>query len=188
MGRTGGQPRVLLVLVCVLCLLATAAPASAALSASLQQLALPAVPYSHQAQTVTGGTVLTASDDTLLCTPQILLVPAVGSGWHVSLQASGFRYSGPNHGTDIPAASLALASVQGPVVRSGMAVDQTHGPRVPAASPAGSLDQARTVLSTDPGYGCGTYTQGITLALTLPGGTRAGTYTSTLTTTITAGP
>jgi hypothetical protein len=171
-----------------LVLVAIAAPASAALTVSLQQLSFPAVAYSHQARTVTGSTVLAASDSTLLCTPQILLVPAVGSGWNVSLRASDFLYSGPNNGAGIPAGNLAVASVQAPVRQSGMAVDQVHGPRVPATSPAGSLDQTRVVLTADPGYGCGTYTQQINLALTLPANTRAGTYTSTITTTITAGP
>lgn len=59
---------------------------------------------------------------------------------------------------------------------------------VPALSPAGSLDSARKVLHANPGYGVGTYTQGITLSLTIPADTRAGTYTSTITTTIGSGP
>ncbi|MCU1568604.1 MAG: hypothetical protein JWQ56_3541 [Pseudarthrobacter sp.] len=187
MGRNTGK-QVMATLASAIVLMAMASPASAALSASLQPLSLPLVPYSHQGRTITGSTVLTASDDTLFCTPQILLVPAIGSGWRVSLQATDFRYTGPNQGANISAGNLAVASVQGPVTRSGMAVDQAHGPRVPGTSPVGSLSHARIVLTADPGYGCGTYTLGINLALALPAGTRAGTYTSTLTTTITAGP
>lgn len=165
-----------------------ATPASAALTASLQALTMPESPYSHQARTVTGKTVLSAADDTEWCSPPILLIPAIGSGWNVSLKASDFVYSGPNRGSGIPAQNLAITSVGPPTAQSGMAVDATDGPRVPGDSPTGSLDQARVVLSTNPGYGCGSYTQGIDLALSLPARTRAGTYTSTITTTITAGP
>lgn len=153
-------------------------PASATLTASLAPLALPSVVTSHEPQTVTGRTVLTASD----------LGPEPELGWHVNVQASTFVYSGPNQGMDIPAWSLAIVSVEAPVASSGQPVDPVNGPMVPELSPAGSLDSARTVLHANSGYGAGTYTQGINMSLMIPADARAGTYTSIVTTTIAAGP
>jgi hypothetical protein len=153
-------------------------PASAALSTSLDPLTLPSVTASHQPQTVTGRTVLTASD----------LGPVPGLGWHVNVQASNLVYSGPNQGMDIPAGYLSIVSAEAPVASSGQPVDSVNGPMVPVVSPAGSLDIARMVLHSNAGYGAGVYTQGIHLSLMIPADTRAGTYTSTITTTIAAGP
>lgn len=166
-----------------------ALPASAALTAELDALILPAVVTSHQPQTVTGRTVLTASDSSLY-TPPLGLEPGVseGEGWYVTLQASTFVYSGPNQGMNIPAGSLAIVSFEAPAAASGQPVDPVNGPMVPVVSPAGPLDSARTVLHANSGYGAGTYTQGINMSLTIPADARAGTYTSTITTTIAAGP
>lgn len=164
-------------------------PASAALSAGLGALTLPSVVTSHSVQTVTGRAVLTATD-TSPYTPPNGPTPGAGTGlgWHVSVQASALVYSGPNQGVNIPAGNLAIVSVEAPVASSGQPVDPVNGPKVPQASPTGSLDGARTVLHADALYGAGVYTQGINLSLTIPADTRAGTYTSIITTTIIAGP
>lgn len=166
-------------------------PASASLTASLQALTMPAAPYSHNAQTTTGRAVMTATDTSMYVPP---VPPAtqgtgMGTGWHVTEQASALVYTGPNNGTAIPAAALAIVSVEAPVASSGsQPVDPVNGPMVPTVSPAGSLDSARMVLHANSGYGAGTYTQGINLSLTIPAQSRAGTYTSTMTTTIGSGP
>lgn len=173
------------VLLAGLLLAAGALPASAALTASLSALTLPSVPSSHSVQTVTGPTVLTASDTSGY---DPLTGIGLGEGWYVTVQASPLVYGGPNNGTNIPAAALAIVSVEAPVAFSGQPVNAANGPRVPAASPAGPLDSARKVLHADSGHGAGTYTQGINLSLTIPADTRTGTYTSTITTTITSGP
>ncbi|MEV8147962.1 hypothetical protein AB0O52_07410 [Arthrobacter sp. NPDC080073] len=168
-----------------------AGPASAALTASLQSLALPTTPYSHNQQTITGRAVLTVTDTSAYLPPIPPLTPGIGTGagWHVTEQASALTYSGPNNGTAIPASALAIVSVEAPVASSGsQPVDPTNGPTVPTVSPAGSLNSARMVLHANSGYGAGTYTQGINLSLTLPAQARAGTYTSTITTTIGSGP
>lgn len=165
-------------------------PASATLTASLQSLTLPAASYSHNQQTTTGRAVLTATDTSLYVPPVPPATQGVGlgSGWHVTEQASALVYSGPNNGVNIPAVDLAIVSVEAPVASSGQPVDPVNGPRAPTVSPAGSLDSARMVLHANSGYGAGTYTQGINLSLTIPAQTRAGTYTSTITTTIGSGP
>ncbi|GGG69019.1 hypothetical protein GCM10011374_36820 [Kocuria dechangensis] len=169
--------------------LATAAPASAAFTAELQDLSLPSVTYSHQKRTVSGRVVLTAADTSIPLLDPLTELLIESEGWHVTAQASDLRYSGLHNGTDIPAGNLAVASVETPVAADGLseAVDPVGGPRIPAASPLGSLDSPRTVLEARPGHGRGTYTQGIALSLTLPPGARAGTYTGTVTTTISPG-
>ncbi|MDJ0315016.1 hypothetical protein [Arthrobacter sp. H35-D1] len=170
--------------------LVAAVPASADLSASLDALTLPAVVTSHTPQTTTGRIVLTATDTSTYTPPDPPATEGVGSGvgWHVTEQASELVYSGPNLGTNIPAANLAIVSVDTPTMVSGQPVDPVNGPMVPATSPAGPLDSPRMVLHANSGYGAGTYAQGIELSLTIPGDTRAGTYTSTITTTIGVGP
>ncbi|MEZ2388338.1 hypothetical protein AB6813_02100 [bacterium RCC_150] len=165
-------------------------PAMAALSASLGALSLPAVVSSHSPRTTTGRTVLTVTD-TSLYTPPVLPGTqgiGLGAGWHVTIQASALSYSGPNNGTNIPAANLAIVSVETPTATSGQPLDPVNGPMAPTLSPAGPLDSARMILHANSGYGAGTYTQGVNLSLTIPANTRAGTYSSTITTTIGSGP
>lgn len=165
--------------IAVLAVLALAMPASATLTASVQDLAMPAAPYSHHPQVTSGRAVLTATDSSGV---------GLGVGWHVTEQTSALVYSGPNQGVSIPAANLSIASVEAPVAQGGsQPIDPTGGPSAPA-SVAGSLDTPRMVLHANSGYGAGTYTQGIVLALSIPAYTRAGTYTATLTTTISSGP
>lgn len=173
--RVGAAP--LALPIAVLAVLALAVPASAALTASVQDLVMPAAPYSHHPQTTSGRAVLTAATGNLL-----------GVGWNVTEQSSALVYSGPNQGASIPAANLSVASVEAPVAQTGsQPIDPTGGPKAPTSA-AGSLDTPRMVLQANSGYGEGTYTQGIALSLTIPAYTRAGTYTATLTTTISTGP
>jgi hypothetical protein len=150
---------------------------SAALSASVANLTLPPVTFSHDPQ-VSGGTMTLTATDTAL----------IGLGWNVTIEASAFVYSGPNNGTDIAASSFALTSAANPVRVSGQAIDATNGPKVPAASPLGTLDAPRKVLQANLLYGVGVYTQALGVSLLIPAQARAGTYTTSLTTTISVGP
>lgn len=163
-------------------------PAWAALSASVADLALGAVPYSHADRAASGTLTLTA-EDTGTC-----LVTCSNEGWNVTLQASPFGYSGPNNGAPISAANLVITTAHPPTRVSGQEISATGGPRT--TNVTGALDVARKTLQADgPSgvltveyYGIGKYQQAIDVSLTVPGGTRAGTYTTTLTVTIAAGP
>jgi hypothetical protein len=159
------------------CVTFATAPVLAALSASVANLALSAATFSHSSQSSSGTMVLTAADTAV-----------VGLGWNVTIQASAFVYSGPNSGSNIPAANFALTAANPPVRVSGQAIDATNGPKVPAASPVGPLNVARKVLQANALYGVGTYTQALDVTLTIPAQARTGTYTTTLTTTISLGP
>jgi hypothetical protein len=146
-------------------------------TASVANLTLAAVTYSHSAQAQTGTMTLTADDST-----------ATGAGWNVTIQSSAFVYSGSNSGTNIPAANFSITSAATPAMTAGQAVDATGGPKVPATSPVGALDTARKVIQANVGFGLGTYTQDMGVSLAIPAQSRAGTYTGTLTTSITAAP
>ena len=146
-------------------------------SASIADLALPNVAYSHSAQTSTGTMTLTADDST-----------GSNLGWNVTVQTSAFVYSGGNGGTDIPAANFSLTSASAATRTAGQAVSGIGGPSVPLVSPVGSLDSARKVLQAQPTFGNGTYTQQLDVSLSIPAQSAAGTYTGTLTTTISAAP
>jgi len=151
--------------------------AMALATASVANLALPNLAYSHTAGTNTGTMTLTADD-----------TGGLGAGWNVTITASPFLYTGSATGTPIPAANFSLTSTPAPVRVSGQAIDATGGPKVPAASPLGTLDAARKTLQAAVGFGAGKYTQALGVSLVIPSQSRAGTYTSTLTTTILAGP
>ncbi len=146
-------------------------------SASVANLAMSAVNYSHSAQTNTGTMTLTADDSS-----------GTGLGWNVTIQSSAFVYSGTNSGSNIPAANFSLTSAAAPVATAGEAVDLLGGPKVPLVSPVGTLDLARKTVQAEVGYGEGTYTQALGVSLSIPAQSRAGTYTGTLTTTISAAP
>ena len=146
-------------------------------SASIADLALASVAYSHSAQTSTGTLTLTADDST-----------GSNLGWNVTVQASAFAYTGGNGGTDIPAASFSLTSASAATRTAGQAVSGIGGPSVPLISPVGTLDSARKVLQAQPTFGNGTYTQQLGVSLSIPAQSAAGTYTGTLTTTISAAP
>ena len=109
-------------------------------------------------------------------------------GWSVSLQAGDLVYSGENGGTNIPAANLAVSTANAPGHVSGDPIDPGNGPFAPAGGATGSLDQPRTVLVSNAGYGDGTYTQNLDLTLTIPGGASPGNYSGTITFTVATGP
>jgi WxL domain surface cell wall-binding len=146
-------------------------------SASVADLTLGSVAYSHSSQTSTGTMTLTADDST-----------GSNLGWNVTVQSSAFVYSGANSGTNIPAANFALTSAATPVRTAGQAVDAVAGPRVPVISPVGTLDSARKTVQALVLFGNGTYTQALGVTLTIPADSAAGTYTGTITTTIAAAP
>jgi hypothetical protein len=111
-----------------------------------------------------------------------------GAGWHVTVQSTDFVYSGPNGGTAIPAARLALARADVPTMTAGQEIDATGGPRVPAGLANVTFDLPRTVLEAGAGFGAGTYTQNLAVRLDIPAQSRAGTYVGTLTTTMSSAP
>ncbi len=145
-------------------------------TANVANLTLPAVSYSHAAQTTTGTMTLTIDSSTN------------SAGWNVTILTSAFVYSGANSGTNIAAANFSLSSAAAPLMTTGQAVDATGGPKVPGTSPVGSLDEARKTVKASAGFGQGTYTQALGVSLNIPARSRAGTYTGTLTTTIAATP
>ncbi|MGH2771828.1 MAG: WxL domain-containing protein [Actinomycetota bacterium] len=148
-------------------------------TASVADLTMSSVNYSHSAQTNTGSMTLTADDSS-----------GTGLGWNVTIQSSAFVYSGSNGGTNIPAANLSLTSAAAPSATAGQAVDVlgVGGPKVPVVSPVGTLDSARKTVQALVAFGQGTYTQALGVSLSIPAQSRAGTYTGTLTTTISAAP
>lgn len=146
-------------------------------SASIADLTLTPVAYSHTAQTSTGTMTLTADDST-----------GSGLGWNVTVLSSAFAYTGANLGTAIPAANFSLTSAAAPVMTAGQAVDVVGGPKVPVVSPVGTLDSARKTVQANVFFGQGTYTQALGVSLSIPAQSRAGTYTGTLTVTIAAAP
>jgi hypothetical protein len=158
-----------------------------ALSASVADLALGQVTYSHASQVQTGTLSLTATDTG---TGGLGLT---NSGWNVTLLSSALAYSGPNGGTPIPAANLSITTGRVPTVISGQAISPVGGPRT--TNVTGSLNVARKTVQADAPtsippatFGIGTYAQAVDVSLLVPGQSRAGTYTATLTVTIAAGP
>jgi hypothetical protein len=147
-------------------------------SASIANLTLSAVSYSHSAQTSSGTMVLTADDSS-----------GSGAGWNVTVQGSDFVYTGSNGGTDIPAANFSVTAASAATSTAGQTVDGTGGPKVPAAfSAPATLDSARKTLQANANYGQGTYTQNLSVSLAIPAQSRVGTYTGTMTVTISSGP
>lgn len=146
-------------------------------TASVANLTLASVAYSHTAQTSTGSMTLTADDST-----------GSNAGWNVTILSSAFVYTGTNSGTNIAATGFSLASAAAPVMTAGEAVSTTDGPKVPTVSPVGTLDSARKTVQANANFGSGTYTQALGVSLAIPAQSAAGTYTGTLTTTIAAAP
>jgi len=171
--------------VCTSVLLSFAIPlqAWAALSASVADLTMPGLPYSHAQRTAAGSLSLTATD-----TGSCILFICSNNGWHVTIQASDFAYSGPNLGSAIPAANFSITQAHPPTRLSGQAISAQGGPRVPASNSTGTLDTPRETLEADDDFGLGSYRQLIDVSLVVPGQSRAGTYRTTLTVTISAGP
>ncbi|CAN5823312.1 hypothetical protein BH24CHL5_BH24CHL5_05730 [soil metagenome] len=146
-------------------------------TASVADLTLASVAYSHSSQLSTGSMTLTADDST-----------GSNLGWNVTILSSAFAYSGPNDGSAIPAANFSLTSAAAPVRVACQTVDATGGPKVPLVSPVGTLDTARKTVQALVLFGKGTYTQALGVTLTIPAASVPGTYTGTLTTSITAAP
>ena len=146
-------------------------------TASVANLTLASVAYSHSAQTSTGSMTLTADDST-----------GSNLGWNVTILSSAFAYSGASNGTAIPAANFTLTSAAAPATTAGQSVDTVGGPMVPLVSPVGTLDSARKTLQALVLFGNGTYTQAVGVSLGIPAQSAAGTYTGTLTTSMTAAP
>jgi hypothetical protein len=146
-------------------------------TASIADLVLGNVNYSHVNQTSSGTMALSVDDST-----------GSGDGWNVTVQSSDFVYSGSNDGTDIPAANFSITTSDAPTRVAGQAIDVDNGPKVPVAGSTGTLDQARKVIQADASYGSGTYGQDLDVSLVVPGLSRVGTYTGTLVVTISAGP
>ena len=147
-------------------------------TSSVADLTLGAVSYSHTAQASTGTMTLAADDSS-----------GSGAGWNVTVLSSAFVYTGPNGGTNIPAANFAITAAAAATSTAGDAVDTGAGPKVPTGFTApATLDSARKTLQADATYGEGTYTQGLDVSLSIPAQSRVGTYTGTLTVTISSGP
>lgn len=109
-------------------------------------------------------------------------------GWTVTVQSSDLVYSGDHGGQNIPAANLAIAVANQPTYISGDGIDPANGPFAPAGGATGSLDQPRTVLLSNPGFGHGVYQQVLDLLFTIPGDSKVGDYSGTITFTSVAGP
>lgn len=146
-------------------------------TASVADLTLGSLNYSHASQTSVGQLTLTADDSS-----------ATGEGWNVTVQAGDLGYSGAYSGSPITASELSITSANAPSSTAGQAIDGTNGPKVPASNATGSLDVARKVLHANAGYGQGTYVQTLDVELLVPGMSRAGDYTGALTVTISTGP
>ncbi|HMQ32720.1 MAG TPA: WxL domain-containing protein [Chloroflexaceae bacterium] len=141
-------------------------------TASIADLTLSAVNYSHAQQNQTGSMTLTADDST-----------GSGQGWNVTVQSSAFNHD--SGGAPIPAANFSIDTPATPVATAGQARDDTNGPR---AGAGGTLETARRVIYANASYGQGTYTQSLPVTLTVPAQARAGTYSASLTVTMAVGP
>lgn len=144
-------------------------------SASVADLNLGTLGYSHDAQNSTGTMVLTVDDSR-----------GTGAGWTATIISSAFV----NGANSIPAANFALTVADAPVMTDGQAIDVTagNGPAIPTLSPVGTLEVTRTTLEAGLGFGQGTYTQDLDVSLAIPAQARAGTYTGTLTSSFSAAP
>ena len=152
------------------------------LTASVANLTLASVAFQNAAHDVTGTMVLTAED------ARGNVIPG---GWSTTIQSSAFVWVGTaTDGANIPAANFALTLAAAPSYISGQAIDTTAatGPQVPPAIVYGTLATPIKTLRATAAYGAGTYSQDLSVTLTIPAQSRAGTYTGTLTTTISATP
>lgn len=162
--------------------------ALAALSASVGDLDLGEITYSHAPKTRAGTLTLTASDTGTAG------LGVANAGWNVTLVSSDLAYIGPHAGGPIPAGNLSITTAHPPTRVAGQQISATGGPRTTNAS--GALDVPRKTLQADGPtgvleltyYGIGTYEQAIDITLLVPGQTRAGMYSATLTVTMSAGP
>ena len=140
-------------------------------SASVSDIVLPPVVSEH-APRLTAGTVTLWADDS----------SGTNAGWNVTVKAAPF--TGPQ---TLPASALSALYALPAVAHAGQAVDETNGPQAVALA-SGTLETPRVLLAAQPGYGKGTYSEEIGLALLVPADALAGAYLTTLTVSITAGP
>lgn len=91
-------------------------------TASIADLTLPAVTYSHIDQTTAGTLTLTAEDNQV----------DPGASWHVTVLSSEFVYSGPHSGTAIPATNFRVTSAGAPIAISGQLLIQSTARRCQA--------------------------------------------------------
>ena len=112
-----------------------------ALSASVADLTLGQITYSHGQQVQTGTLTLTATDTGTAG------LGLINSGWNVTLLSSAFSYTGPNSGSPIPASNLAITSAGSPVRISGQAISPTGGPRT--TNVTGALNVARKTIQAE---------------------------------------
>lgn len=95
-------------------------------------------------------------------------------GWRLSLAASGAR--GAATGASVPASAMSFDAGQTLVATGGQAIDPVGGPAIPAPAPGRTLDEARTIVAAEAGFGNGAYTVVITVRLIAPDDAPAGTY------------
>ena len=81
---------------------------------------------------------------------------------------------------------LIVTSAGAPAVTLGQSIG-VGGPYSDATA-IGSLDQVRTLMIANPGFGAGRYQQTVLISLTIPAQSQAGIYTATLTIATTAAP
>lgn len=147
------------------------------LTASVADATMQPVQYSNTQGLTTGELVLSVND------PR-----GTSVGWSVTIQSGSFVWGGSGNANahNIPATGFSITSVGTPVMTAGQAVG-VGGPRAESGAIA-SLDQARTPISADAGYGSGAYTQHIPVSLVIPAMSQTGTYTATLTVLTAAAP
>jgi hypothetical protein len=133
-----------------------------------------AVVYSYTSET-SDGTLAIQVDDSR----------GTGAGWHLTLSSSTLAYTG-SHPTQaaLAATNVSIQSAAAPVSVAG---EDTTGVTVPTGIP-GTLDVPRTFLTAASDAGEGTYTQDVTIRVTLPAQTATGDYNGTLTLTEVSGP
>jgi hypothetical protein len=148
------------------------------LTASVANASMTSIQYSNTAGSTSGTLVLSVSD------PR-----GTSVGWSVSIQSSDFMWGGGVNANahNIPASGFAITTVNTPVMTAGQAVDATGGPRALSAA-AATLDQARTPIAANLGFGSGNYTQSLPVSLVIPALSQTGTYTATLTVLTAAAP
>jgi hypothetical protein len=130
--------------------------------------AFPDVPYSFEAQRVTGTMAVTVTDSR-----------GTEAGWVATIASSDFV--GAATGRTIPIGNLSLAA--GPVqVITGQAAP------LPVANSIVMSESPRTVFSAAPGSGSGRYGVSYTATLLIPGNTQVDTYATTLHVSLTAAP
>jgi hypothetical protein len=147
-------------------------------TASIANVTLTGLTYSHSDQSRTGTMNLSVDDST-----------GTGAGWNVTVQSSDFAYTGGSaNGVAIPAANFSIATANAPAKTAGQDIDATNGPKVPDSGATGTLDSAHKVIQAVAGYGLGSYTQALDVNLDVPAQSRSGDYNATLTVTISAAP